>query len=126
MLHPPRSNPLAQTTSGARANHIWCSRAIGITARAQPDSQSARARNMQLDGETYPGRRKKAAAPAVALPNLDPESPVLQLAAKRQRLLDIAALREDLDKEEHRLKEEMKSLYEKLGRELFGSDLHQK
>ena len=79
-----------------------------------------------LDGETYPGRRKKGSVPAVALSNFDPDSPVLQLAAKRQRLLDIAALREDLDKEEHRLKEEMKSLYEKLGRELFGSDLHQK
>jgi len=78
-----------------------------------------------LDGETYPGRRKKTAVPAVALPNLDPESPVLQLAAKRQRLLDIAAMREDLDKEEHRLKEEMKSLYDRLGREIFGNDLHQ-
>lgn len=46
MLHSPLNNPHVQTISGARAYHIWYSRAIVITARAQPDSQSARARNM--------------------------------------------------------------------------------
>ena len=49
MLHSPLNNPHVQTISGARAYHIWYSRAIVITARAQPDSQSARARNMHLD-----------------------------------------------------------------------------
>jgi len=72
-----------------------------------------------LAGQAYPGQRRKAATPA-PVPELDPDNPVLLLAAKRQRMLEIAATRRALEQEEKRLKEEMKSMYEALGREIFG------
>lgn len=48
-----------------------------------------------------------------------PSGPVGEMAEKRQRLLDIRREQEKLAQEEESLKEEIKVLYEKLGKELF-------
>ena len=46
-VHLQKNTLLAQVTKSARADHIWCSRATVMSARDEPDSQSARPRNMQ-------------------------------------------------------------------------------
>ena len=79
-----------------------------------------------LEGETYPGQRSRATAVSPGLSKLDPSNPVLQMAAKRQRLTDILITKAALDEEEQQLREEMKSLYETLGKEIFGADVSKK
>ncbi len=74
-----------------------------------------------LDGESYPGQRIKMAT-AAGKTKIVPTNPVLQLASKRDRLAEISKAITALEDEAKRLKEEMKSMYDALGKELFGSE----
>lgn len=74
-----------------------------------------------IEGEEYPGQRKggprKAKGP---LAGLQADNPVVQLAVKQQRLAEIDKEIEALAKEKESLQKEMKAIYDKVGKQIFG------